>query len=90
VTAHSGGEPPHRRGFAPGYPRARVRYELLLAAAAKNNRDAEKELPKASDNLLRLLGWPLRTAKWGQAFLVTLRPKPTDQALCSVGKAHKR
>jgi len=43
------------------YRTQRVRYELLLAAAASGNADAKKELAEAWDRLLVCLGRPMRT-----------------------------
>jgi hypothetical protein len=42
------------------YRTGRVRYELLLAAAAKDDRNAEGDLPTAWDSLMTQLGRPLR------------------------------
>jgi hypothetical protein len=53
------------------YRTGRVRYELLLAATAKDFRDAEPDLPEGWDNLLRMLGRPLRLDFNG---LVALNP----------------
>ena len=53
------------------YRTGRVRYELLLAATAKDFRDAEQDLPEGWDNLLRMLGRPLRLDFSG---LVALNP----------------
>ena len=49
------------------YRSVRIRYELLLSAAAKNNRDAEKELPEAWDQFLLTLGRPMRFDSLGQS-----------------------
>jgi hypothetical protein len=43
------------------YRMARIRYELLLAAVAKNRVEAEADLLPAWNNLLRVLGRPMRT-----------------------------
>ncbi len=53
------------------YRVGRVRYELLLAAIAKGTIEAEKALQPAWDNLLRLLGRPLRSDSAG---MVALNP----------------
>ncbi len=44
---------------------ARVRYELLLVAAANENQEAERLLPEAWDALLIALGRPMRTDAGG-------------------------
>jgi hypothetical protein len=44
------------------YRQARMRYELLLAAVAMENREAETPLPSSWDLLLRTLGRPQRLA----------------------------
>jgi hypothetical protein len=57
------------------YRVARVRYELLLAATAKGQAGADKELQAAWDILLRLLGRPMRTDTGGY---VRLNPGSFD------------
>jgi len=42
------------------YRSARMRYELMLAAAAKNNREVEKFVAESWDSLLLTLGRPMR------------------------------
>jgi hypothetical protein len=48
------------RGPFPDYRSARMRYELMLAAAAKDDRAAERLLPESWDSLLQTLGRPMR------------------------------
>lgn len=48
------------------YRSVRMYYELLLAAAAQNKREAGGFLPAAWDGLLRTLGRPMRFDVWGQ------------------------
>jgi hypothetical protein len=49
------------------YRSARMRYELMLAAAAKANREVEQWLPASWDSLLLRLGRPMRLDAYGLA-----------------------
>lgn len=51
------------------YRMARIRYELLLAAVAKDRGEAEADLLPAWNNLLRVLARPMRTDYRGYAAL---------------------
>ncbi len=53
-------------GPFPEYRSFRMRYELMLVAAAKGKRDAENQLPSNWDALLQTLGRPMRYDVWNQ------------------------
>jgi hypothetical protein len=54
-------------GPIPDYRSARMRYELMLAAAANNHREAERSLAESWDSLLLTLGRPMRIDAYGLA-----------------------
>jgi hypothetical protein len=63
-------------GPFPEYRSFRMRYELMLVAAAKGKREAENQLPSSWDALLQTLGRPMRYDVWDQ-----IQKSPDDDRL---------